>query len=69
MGYYPFELDLTTFMGKLRTYRYVNGISLKHFATLFNIDLSTIKRWERGFGKGIKMAEMERLLANYNLDI
>jgi len=69
LGYYPFDLDLTTFMGRLKAYRYVNGLSQKQFATLMNIDPATVKRWETGLGKGVKMIEMEKLLANYDFKI
>ncbi len=69
LGYYPFDLDLTTFMGRLKAYRYVNGLSQMHFATLMNIDPATVKRWETGLGKGVKMIGMERLLANYDFKI
>ncbi|MCA5005990.1 helix-turn-helix domain-containing protein [Sphingobacterium bovistauri] len=50
LGYCPFELDTSTPAGKIKTYRYLNGLSQKHFAMIIGVDPDTVGRWEAGKG-------------------
>jgi len=50
LGYYPFELDLTAFEGRIKAFRYINGLSQKQFATLMKINPRTAQQWEKGQG-------------------
>lgn len=66
LAYCPFELDLTTFEGRIKAYRYLNGLSLKHFAKLMEVDPQTVVGWEKGRGHGFKKKKVEELLTNYH---
>ncbi|WP_286833460.1 helix-turn-helix transcriptional regulator [Sphingobacterium sp. UBA7038] len=68
LGYYPFELDLTTFEGRIKAYRYLNGLSRKHFAKLMVVDPQTVIGWENGRGKRPKREKMERFLSKYDFN-
>lgn len=69
LGYFPFELDPSTFVGKIKAYRYFNGLSQKRFAKLMNVDPATATRWEEGKGGGIKKMEVEAILLSYDMAI
>lgn len=47
LGYYPFELDLTAFEGRIKAFIYINGLSRKQFATLMKINPRTAQQWEK----------------------
>jgi len=66
LGYCPFELDASTFAGKIKAYRYLNGLTQKRFAKLMNLDPATVGRWENGKGQGTKKELVEAFLANGN---
>lgn len=68
LGYCPFELDLTTFEGRIKAYRYLNGLSRKHFGKLIEVDPQTVVGWENGRGKGLKREKLERFLSKYNFN-
>jgi len=42
LGYCPFVLDLNTFKGRIMAYRYLNGLSRKHFAKIMGVDPETV---------------------------
>lgn len=63
LGYSPFELDTSTFKGKIKEYRYVNGLSQKRFAKMMNVDPSTVRLWEEGKGSVSKIKKLEALFA------
>jgi len=69
LGYYPFELDLTAFEGRIKAFRYINGLSQKQFATLMKINPRTAQQWEKGQGNGPKRAQIDQYLVNYNFNI
>lgn len=62
LGYCPFELDTSTFAGKIKAYRYLNGLTIKRFAKLVNVDPATVSRWEEGKGCFSKRKKLELLL-------
>ncbi len=66
LGYFPFDIDMSTFEGKVKAYRYRNGLSQKYFAKLMNVDPATVARWEEGKGSGTKRKEIEAKLSNYD---
>ena len=69
LGYFPFEVDLTTFKGRIIAFRYINGLGQKQFAKLMKINPRTVLQWEKGNGNGPKRSKMEQFLANYNFKI
>lgn len=48
LGYLPLEFDLTTHQGKLKAYRYRNGLTHAQLGKIFKVNASTISGWERG---------------------
>ncbi|MBX9839672.1 MAG: hypothetical protein K2X69_15310, partial [Silvanigrellaceae bacterium] len=48
LGYEFWKLDRNTISGKLKAYRYTNGLSVKRCAKLIQVDPSTIDAWESG---------------------
>ncbi|MBB1644568.1 hypothetical protein A9970_11435 [Sphingobacterium sp. UME9] len=66
LGYCPFELDASTFAGKIKAYRYLNGLTQKRFAKLMNLDPATVGRWENGKGQGAKKELVEAFLESGN---
>jgi transcriptional regulator with XRE-family HTH domain len=54
LGFFPFEIDTTTLMGKLKAYRYQNGLSQKKLGKTLNVDATTILGWELGQRKPSK---------------
>ena len=48
LGYLPFEVDFTTFSGKLKAYRQIHGLSQKKLGKILKVDSSTVCSWEIG---------------------
>ncbi len=48
LGHFPLEIDTSTIGGKLKMYRYMNGLSQKELAKKAKIDTSTIYHYELG---------------------
>jgi DNA-binding XRE family transcriptional regulator len=48
LGYFPFEVDSTTFGGKLKEYRYKNGLTQEDMGKALRVNESTVFNWERG---------------------
>lgn len=46
LGYLPFEIDTSTLGGKIKKYRFLNGISQAQLATELNVNESTIFNYE-----------------------
>ncbi len=45
LGYLPFRIDSSTLGGKLKSYRYTNGLSKKRLAEILSVDGATISCW------------------------
>lgn len=67
LGYCAFELEISTFAGKIKTYRYFNGITQKQFAKRMILDPATVGRWENGKEQGAKKELVEVFLSNFIL--
>ncbi|WP_430720499.1 helix-turn-helix domain-containing protein [Sphingobacterium daejeonense] len=67
LGYCPFKLDKSTFSGKIKAYRYLNGLTQKRFAKLMNVDPATVSRWEDGKGGGVKKNEIDAVLSSCSI--
>jgi DNA-binding XRE family transcriptional regulator len=50
LGYFPFSIDDTTFAGKVKKYRFQNGLSLEAFGKVMNAAGATIYRIENKIG-------------------
>ena len=48
LRYFPFDVDATTFSGKLKEYRYKNGLTIEDMGKVLKVDESTVFNWERG---------------------
>jgi transcriptional regulator with XRE-family HTH domain len=48
LGHLPFEIDLTTFSGKIKAYRQINGLSQNKIGEIFKVDGTTVCSWELG---------------------
>jgi transcriptional regulator with XRE-family HTH domain len=66
LGYQPFELDDSTFAGRLKAYRLLYGLSHKKVGALLGTDPSNIGRWESGKGRPSKdmQVRLDRLLSD-----
>jgi transcriptional regulator with XRE-family HTH domain len=54
LGYMPFAVDDSTLAGKMKKYRYVNGLTQEDFAKQLGIDESTVFHYEKGTHKPSK---------------
>ncbi|WP_199139921.1 recombinase family protein [Pedobacter sp. ASV12] len=57
LGFSTTTFDETNFGGRIRTYRWRNGISRKDIARLLKVDISTVRAWE----KGLNMPSQKRI--------
>lgn len=48
LGYLPMELDVTTFIGRVKYYRFVKGLSYKKMGKLLGVNATTVGAWENG---------------------
>jgi DNA-binding transcriptional regulator YiaG len=46
LEFFPFDIYTSTLQGKMKEYRYRNGLSYKEFAKLFGVNQTTILDWE-----------------------
>jgi len=69
LDYSPFEIDLSTFKGKLRAYRFLNGLSQKRCANIMNIDPKTLIKLESGNGNLNQIIKIKKFLRNYDFKI
>jgi DNA-binding transcriptional regulator YiaG len=46
LGYFPFEIDISTLGGRIKKYRFEHGLTLNQFGKLVSADGSTIASWE-----------------------
>lgn len=46
LGYYPFNFEEESLGGKIKKYRFCNGLSQQQFADILNTDRSTVWQWE-----------------------
>lgn len=70
LGYFPLIFDMNTIAGKLKAFRYENGLSQRRLSTILGIDTCTIRFWEneeRTPSKG-KLKKVEGLLKTKPLD-
>jgi DNA-binding transcriptional regulator YiaG len=47
LGYYPFDHETESLGGKIRRYKYTNGLSNEKLARQLGVDERTIANWER----------------------
>lgn len=47
LGYYPLTHETETFGGKIRRYRYEEGLNNEKLAKQFGVDAGTVSSWER----------------------
>lgn len=66
LGFLPFELDPSTFIGKLKAYRLRNGLSHKRLGKILNVNATTIWGWESGERKPLKgmLATLNKIFDN-----
>ena len=48
LGYVPFEIDTSTMAGKMKMYRFLNGLSQEDLAKELGINESTVFHYENG---------------------
>jgi DNA-binding transcriptional regulator YiaG len=48
IGYLPIEIDISSFGGRIASYRYKYGLTPRELGRLLSVDASTIRAWERG---------------------
>lgn len=48
LGYMPVEIDVMVFMGKVKYYRFIKGLSHKKMGKLLGVDATTVGAWENG---------------------
>lgn len=48
LGYLPISIDVSTIMGRIKYYRYINGLSHKKMGKLLNVNTTTVRAWENG---------------------
>jgi DNA-binding XRE family transcriptional regulator len=51
IGYLPIDIDTSTLGGKIKCYRYMNGVSQEKLAGLLGINESTVFHYEKGTHK------------------
>lgn len=63
---FPFEFDASTLIGKLKAYRYRNGLSHRRLGEILNVDTITIRGWESGKRKPLKgmLAKLNKVFDN-----
>lgn len=69
LGYWPIKLELLTFNDRIRSYRFLNGLSQKRFADMMNVDPKTLVQLENGKGNIIQKMKIEKFLGNYDFKI
>ena len=47
LGYYPFDHETSTFGGKIKKYKYEQGLSNEKLAKVLRVDEGTVANWER----------------------
>ncbi|SFT05980.1 helix-turn-helix domain-containing protein [Mucilaginibacter polytrichastri] len=48
LEYCPLEFDKKSLSGRLKAYRWINGLSYKKLGKLLEVDGSTVAAWEKG---------------------
>lgn len=51
LGYFPFPVNVNTTEGKVKYYRFINGLSQENMAKIYGIASATICRLENGVGR------------------
>lgn len=51
LGYFPFDIDTSIFGGKIKRYRYMNGLIQEEMEAKVVVDASTISDWENNLTK------------------
>jgi transcriptional regulator with XRE-family HTH domain len=54
LGYIPFQMETGSLGEKIKSYRWVLGLSQKALAKQLKIDPCTLARWEKGKGRPLK---------------
>ncbi|RZK37252.1 MAG: XRE family transcriptional regulator [Pedobacter sp.] len=70
LGYFPLMFDVTTISGKLKAFRYENGLSQRRLATVLGVDTCTVRFWENEerTPSNRKLKNLELLLTKKPLD-
>jgi transcriptional regulator with XRE-family HTH domain len=68
LGHYPNALNLDTFADRIKTYRYLNGISQKRLGKILGVNSSTICSWENNefVPDLVNLNRLNKLLQNVN---
>jgi len=71
LEYFPFQIDTKTLAGRIKMYRFVNGLSQEALANLLEVDESTIYHYEKGSHKpnGKLRLKLQALLSTIGFDI
>lgn len=48
LGYFPYKIDNSTLGGKIKKYRYLNGVSQRELAKALGVNESTVFNYENG---------------------
>jgi DNA-binding XRE family transcriptional regulator len=66
LEYNPFAVETETLGGKVKNYRFLNGISHKKMGKLVGVDGATISTWETGKHEpqGANLTRLSELLSN-----
>lgn len=64
LGYDPFQVDDSTLGGRIKKYRFENGLSKEKFGDLLGVDETSILAWEANERKPLKgkMRLLEKIL-------
>jgi DNA-binding transcriptional regulator YiaG len=67
LGYNPLLIERETLGGKIKYYRYVNGLSHKAMGKLMKVDASTVGSWEsnKSVPKFSMFNQLELLIQNH----
>ena len=51
MGYFPFQIDTSSFASKIKYYRFINGFTQENLAKNWGVNESTVFNYEKGTNK------------------
>lgn len=60
LGYCPIEFDKSTLAGRIKAYRWINGLSISRFGKMVGVDGSTVIDWEKE-GRTPKQETLKKL--------
>lgn len=65
LGYFPFDIDTSIIGGRIKMFRYKNGLRQRKLGKLLGVDESTISSWERNENTPLEI-HMKKLLKLFN---